>query len=60
MSDGVQGLYHAVPLPPETISTHKDGGYRPLRLQVRHYLVDDELGQARIGFSRLVKLVEVK
>ena len=56
MSDGVQGLYHAVPLPFEKIPTKKDGGYRPLRLQVRHYLVSDELEQARIGFSRLVRL----
>ena len=60
MSDGVQGLYHAVPLPSEAIPTKKDGGYRPLRLLVRHYLVEDDLGQARIGFSRLVKVTAMK
>lgn len=60
MSDGVQGLYHAVPLPSEKIPTKKEGGYRPLRLQVRHYLVEDELDQARIGFSRLVKVTAVE
>jgi len=59
MSDGVQGLYHAVPLPSEKIPTKKDGGYRPLRLQVRHYLVEDEFDQVRIGFSRLVEVTAV-
>ena len=59
MSDGVQGLYHAVPLPSEKIPAKKDGGYRPLRLQVRHYLVEDDLEQARIGYSRLVKVTAV-
>ncbi len=59
MSDGVQGLFHAVPLSSTKNSTQKDGGYRPLRLQVRHYLVDGDFGQARIGFSRLVELTAV-
>lgn len=50
MSDGVQGLHHAVPLP-------LDGAYdqRPLRLVIRHYLATNE-PFARIAHSRLVKL----
>ncbi len=66
MSDGVQGLYHAVPLHvPKPTKEHavksNPNQYRkrPLRLQVRHYLTNNELGQARIGFSRLVKVTAV-
>jgi CRISPR-associated protein (TIGR03984 family) len=66
MSDGVQGLHHAVPLrvPKPTEAQARESNSeqykeRPLRLQVRHYLVEDELEQARIGFSRLVKVTAV-
>jgi CRISPR-associated protein (TIGR03984 family) len=50
MSDGVQGLQHAVPLPLAGEFTE-----RPLRLKVRHYL-DHDKPLARIAHSRLVQL----
>ncbi|MEG4166129.1 MULTISPECIES: type III-D CRISPR-associated protein Csx19 [unclassified Microcoleus] len=54
VSDGSQGLKHAVPLTGITF-TGKDS--RPLRLKVRHYIdYDDESGVARIYLSRLVDL----
>lgn len=51
VSDGSQGLKHAVPL---TGITFKGKDSRPLRLQVRHYINYDESGVARIYLSRLV------
>jgi CRISPR-associated protein (TIGR03984 family) len=57
VSDGSQGLKHAVPL---TGITFKDKDYRPLRLKVRHYIDDDQSGVARIYLSRLVDLKSVK
>lgn len=57
MSDGRQGLSHAVPLDiPETAFNANGGMTRPLRLKIRHYLSYDKDGQARIALSRLVKL----
>lgn len=53
VSDGSQGLKHAVPL---TGITFKGKDSRPLRLQVRHYIDYDESGVARIYLSRLVNL----
>ncbi|MFB8787642.1 MAG: CRISPR-associated protein Csx19 [Potamolinea sp.] len=53
VSDGSQGLKHAVPL---TGITFKGKDSRPLRLKVRHYIDYDESGVARIYLSRLVKL----
>jgi CRISPR-associated protein (TIGR03984 family) len=53
VSDGSQGLRHAVPL---TGITFKGKDSRPLRLQVRHYIDYDESGVARIYLSRLVNL----
>ncbi len=53
VSDGSQGLRHAVPL---TGITFKAKDSRPLRLQVRHYIEYDESGVARIYLSRLVNL----
>ena len=53
VSDGSQGLRHAVPLT-GIIFNGKDS--RPLRLQVRHYIDYDESGVARIYLSRLVNL----
>jgi CRISPR-associated protein (TIGR03984 family) len=51
-----QGVRHAIPL--EKVSKAKFGldaaRHRPLRLQVRHYLDYDHIGQARIYLSRLV------
>ena len=59
MSDGAQGLRHAIPL---DVRGKFDESSRPLRLWVRHYLQDDESGFTRIVASRLfdLKLEEVK
>lgn len=53
MSDGAQGLRHAVPL---VVSGKYSEENRPLRLWVRHYLKDDDNGFTRISASRLVDL----
>jgi CRISPR-associated protein (TIGR03984 family) len=57
VSDGRQGLRHAVPL---DISDSAFGKYpkkmRPLRLLIRHYLTYDRYGQVRVALSRLVNL----
>lgn len=55
MSDGAQGLRHAVPL---IVSGTFNEQSRPLRLWVRHYLKEDENGFTRIVASRLVELKE--
>jgi CRISPR-associated protein (TIGR03984 family) len=51
--EGVQGMRHAVPIvvKPEQLKHHE------LRLRVRHYLVENEDGEARIVLSRLVQLL---
>ncbi len=55
MTDGAQGMRHAVPLKVESVA---DESVRPLRLVVRHYLADEDF--ARVAASRLVELkVEV-
>ncbi|AFZ28132.1 CRISPR-associated protein, TIGR03984 family [Cylindrospermum stagnale PCC 7417] len=60
LSDGSQGLKHAVPL--TSLSsyfspTDKKKLYRPVRLVINHYIkYDDETGIARIFLSRLVSL----
>lgn len=54
VSDGSQGLKHAVPL---TGINFKGKDDRPLRLKVRHYIdYDKDNGVAIIYLSRLVKL----
>lgn len=60
VSDGSQGLRHAVPL--VDINFDKSQKlYRPLRLSVRHYITtDEETGLARIYLSRLVNLTTYK
>ncbi len=60
VSDGGQGLRHAVPLKDiEFDKTQKL--YRPLRLTVHHYIdTDEETGLARIYLSRLVNLTTKK
>lgn len=58
VSDGSQGLKHAVPL--TGINFSQDRKKRPIRLQVRHYIDYDESGIARIYLSRLVDLKSVK
>ncbi|MEG4271598.1 MULTISPECIES: type III-D CRISPR-associated protein Csx19 [unclassified Microcoleus] len=52
LSDGSQGLRHAVPLTSITF----DGKNRPVRLVVHHYITHDVTGVARIYLSRLVDL----
>lgn len=52
VSDGSQGLKHAVPLS----GSFKGKDSRLLRLKVRHYIDYDESGVARIYLSRLVDL----
>jgi CRISPR-associated protein (TIGR03984 family) len=52
LTDGQQGLKHAVPLSVQVV------GRRPLSLIVRHYLAYDADGQAYIKVSRLVRLTE--
>ncbi len=53
MSEGSQGLFHAVPLYPGEI----DEQNRTLRLVVRHYLQSDEYGFTRVNASRLFSLL---
>jgi CRISPR-associated protein (TIGR03984 family) len=53
MSEGAQGLLHAVPLYPVDIGEQ----HRTLRLVVRHYLKEDEYGFTRVNASRLVNLL---
>lgn len=55
MSDGQQGLRHAVPLLGITFDKNKKL-HRPLRLSVYHYIDYDDSGLARISLSRLVNL----
>ncbi|CAG1004520.1 hypothetical protein ANRL4_03453 [Anaerolineae bacterium] len=55
MSDGAQGLRHTVPL---EVTGKYDEKHRPLRLQVRHYLKEDDFGVVYIAASRLVGLSE--
>lgn len=56
VSDGSQGLKHAVPLINIPFSNDKKNLYRPIRLIVHHYIDYDESGVARICLSRLVNL----
>jgi CRISPR-associated protein (TIGR03984 family) len=56
VSDGSQGLKHAVPLTKIPLSQDKKKLYRPIRLVVRHYIQYDDSGIARIYLSRLVDL----
>lgn len=56
VSDGSQGLRHAVPLTNIPFKPHEKNLYHPLRLVVHHYIDYDESGVARIYLSRLVDL----
>ncbi len=53
LSEGSQGLFHAVPL---HLERKIDEQIRPLRLVVRHYLKEDKSGFLRVDASRLVDL----
>ena len=59
VSDGSQGLRHAVPLTDIEFDKNQKL-YRPLRLNVRHYIDYDDSGVARIDLSRLVNLTTFK
>ncbi|MGE5659107.1 MAG: CRISPR-associated protein Csx19 [Actinomycetota bacterium] len=56
VSDGSQGLKHALPLSNIPFSQDKKTLHRPIRLVVRHYIDYDDSGVARIYLSRLVNL----
>ncbi|HBB33095.1 MAG TPA: TIGR03984 family CRISPR-associated protein [Cyanobacteria bacterium UBA8803] len=62
LSDGSQGLKHAVPIDIEEsyFSQDKTKLYRPVRLEVNHYFCYDSDGVARIFISRLVSLKKEK
>lgn len=62
LSDGSQGLKHAVPITVEESYFRKDKKelYRPVRLEVHHYFCYDSDGVARIFLSRLVSLKKEK
>lgn len=59
VSDGSQGLRHAVPLTDIEFDKNQKL-YRPLRLSVHHYIDYDDSGVARIELSRLVNLTTSK
>ena len=57
VSDGRQGLMHAVPLAIDSSIMQPDYLYRPLRLKMRHYVgFERDNGQAVFVASRLVGL----
>ncbi|MCT7961125.1 CRISPR-associated protein Csx19 [Laspinema sp. D1] len=56
LSDGQEGLKHAVPLTGINFESQSEKMHRPVRLLVRHYIDYDESGVARISLSRLVSL----
>jgi CRISPR-associated protein (TIGR03984 family) len=58
LSDGSQGLKHAVPISVDQTYFSKDRNelYRPVRLEVNHYFCYDSDGVAKICLSRLVSL----
>lgn len=60
VSDGSQGLKHAVPLINIPFKEDKKSLERPIRLRVRHYIHYDDSGLVRIALSRLVDLCYVK
>ncbi|NTW03385.1 MAG: TIGR03984 family CRISPR-associated protein [Oscillochloris sp.] len=53
LAEGREGLRHAVPV---TISQADFNTHRRVRLQVRHYIDYDNVGNARIALSRLVHI----
>ncbi|BAZ32924.1 hypothetical protein NIES4074_54320 [Cylindrospermum sp. NIES-4074] len=59
VSDGSQGLRHAVPLTDIEFDKNQKL-YRPLRLNVHHYVDYNDSGVARIDLSRLVNLTTFK
>ncbi|MBO0348511.1 TIGR03984 family CRISPR-associated protein [Phormidium pseudopriestleyi FRX01] len=61
LSDGQEGLKHAVPLTGIDFESQSEKMHRPVRLVVRHYIdYDNKSGVARIFLSRLVSLTSEK
>ncbi|MGB7712164.1 MAG: CRISPR-associated protein Csx19 [Microcoleus sp.] len=56
LSDGLQGLKHAVPLTGINFESDEKKLKRPVKLEVHHYFCYDLDGVARIFISRLVSL----
>lgn len=56
LSDGSEGLKHAVPLTGITFDNAEKKSNRPVRLTVNHYFRYDKDGVAQIFLSRLVSL----
>lgn len=56
LSDGQQGLKHAVPLTGIKFDSQEKTQHRPVRLLVRHYIDYNDAVVARIFLSRLVSL----
>ncbi|NEQ36903.1 MAG: TIGR03984 family CRISPR-associated protein [Okeania sp. SIO3I5] len=56
LTDGSEGLKHAVPLTGITFKNDSENLYRPLRLLIHHYIDYDDSGIAKIVLSRLVSL----
>lgn len=57
LSDGVQGLRHAVPLEVNIEDCDDDHLTRPMRLKVKNYISYDEDGQAYISAGRMVDVI---
>ncbi len=56
LSDGSQGLKHAVPLAGINFEQNEKELKRPVKLEIHHYFCYDSDGVARIFISRLVSL----
>jgi CRISPR-associated protein (TIGR03984 family) len=56
LTDGAEGLCHAVPKVVPAGAFNPEKNPRPLRLKVRHYVEYDHAGVAYIALSRLVDL----
>lgn len=56
VSDGQQGLKHAVPLP---LKANESLNGHPLRISIRNYLSEDKDGQVYIGCSRLLRVFKL-
>lgn len=61
LADGEQGLHHRPPLVKELgpISVGDEWNHNPIRLGVRHYVGEDEVGVMRSQVSRLTSLKKV-
>jgi CRISPR-associated protein (TIGR03984 family) len=53
LREGAQGMRHAVPI----VVTDEQLNHHQLRLRVRHYITENEDGEASVTLSRLVQLL---